>query len=440
MREKLKKQIIDSIKPVSIHGEWFTMSGKIDRNAVQAALDEHKNVIIPDTGAPIEFDNPVIMRSDYHLKVAKNQLIRQTEDCSTCLIINESAASGAKAPISVKRDENISIEGGIWQTKADSRARNNREYTIPGSLGNIILSSVERIRVADAVFTDSASYAVQIDDCSDYVIENLHFDNYHKDGVHVNGPADKGYIAHLSGRDMGDDMVALNAWDWDTSAISFGSITNLVVEDVQSNNNEFRLLPGQKVFESGEKVDCNIENCVIENVSGIYTFKMYAQPNIANAVDKTRHDVSGTVGTIRNVYCRDISFARVTPSGFSGLPVKSLFEICADCDGIFIESVDVKNTIDECDKMDVRLVNVGPLSAVWKNGSDDPEKWGEVFDPDAVCEVSNLNLKNIRFGGEKISDAKRLVREVHMTVNPDYPKTTPRGGTGHGTIKSVKAE
>lgn len=440
MRERLKKEIISSIKKCSVPAEWFVLSGNVDRAAIQNALDEHKNVFISNIGKPIELDNPIIMRSGFHLKVDEKQLIKQTEENLTCLVINESAASGAECVIDVERDSDISIEGGIWQTKSNARARNNKDWSIKGSLGNIILSSVERVHVSNATFTDSVSYAVQIDDCSDFTIENIHFDNYHKDGIHVNGPADRGYISNLSGSEMGDDMVALNAWDWDTSAISFGSITNVVVENIKSDRNEFRLLPGQKLFKNGDKVDCNIENCVIENVSGIYTFKMYAQPNIANACDKTRNDVSGTVGKIKNVFLKNISFEAVSPSGLNDLPVKSLFEICADCDGIYIEDAQVQNSIDDCDTMDVRLVNVGPLSAVWKNGSDDPENWGEVFDPNAVCEVSNLKLKNITFNGERVSDAARLTREVHMTVNPDYPNTTPKGGNGYGTIKSVKSE
>ena len=235
---------------------------------------------------------------------------------------------------------------------------------------------------------------------------------------------------------MGDDMVALNAWDWKESSLTFGTIEKIVVEDVKGPGNELRLLPGQKVYDDGTKVDCDICDCILQNISGAYTFKMYAQPNIKNAEIGTK-DVSGTVGKMERIWFKDIRFAEVTPAGFHGLPVKSLFEICSDCSEIYVEDVQVCNTLEQCKEMDLRLVNVGPLSAVWKNGSDDPADWGEVFDPDAICTLDNLHLKNIFFKGIQVTDTKELVREVKMEINQNYPETMPRGGTGYGTIKRV---
>ena len=50
------------------------------------------------------------------------------------------------------------------------------------------------------------------------------FIKYGRDGVHVNGPASFGEIHDLKGLDMGDDMIAINAWDWDVSAITYGTV------------------------------------------------------------------------------------------------------------------------------------------------------------------------------------------------------------------------
>ena len=96
------------------------------------------------------------------------------------------------------------------------------------------------------------------------------------------------------------------------------------------------------------------------------------------------------------------------------------------------------NTIDQCSKLDLRLINVGPLSAVWTNGSEDPADWGEVFDPDAICSADDIYLHHISFQGETITEKERLVREVTMTVNPEYPRTVPKGGTGYGKIGKVE--
>jgi len=200
------------------------------------------------------------------------------------------------------------------------------------------------------------------------------------------------------------------------------------------------MLPGQKVYPDGSTADCDITNCVLENISGIYTFKLYGQPNIRNAVDPNSHDVSGTVGNIRNIYFKNISFLRVRPTGLSDLPVQGMFDICADCQNLYMEDIHVADTVAECTERDVHLVKVGPLSAVWKNGSEDPAKWGEVFDPDAICHVSDIFLKNIDFAGEKVTDTEILTKTIRMTINPDYPRTTPRGGTGYGTLDKVIVE
>ena len=133
----------------------------------------------------------------------------------------------------------------------------------------------------------------------------------------------------------------------------------------------------------------------------------------------------------------DLAFAEVTAEGFNGLPVKGLFEICADCNGLYYEDIYVNNTIEQSGELDVSLIKVGPLSAVWKNGSENPEDWGEVFDPNAICRVEDIHLKNIVFSGEKISNVERLVHEVKMEINSDYPNTTPRGGIGYGVVVNV---
>ena len=67
------------------------------------------------------------------------------------------------------------------------------------------------------------------------------------------------------------------------------------------------------------------------------------------------------------------------------------------------------------------FVSVGPLSAIWTNDSDDPEDWGEVFSPDAVCHVEDIYFKNISFFDIKADKKEDLIKEIKMTINPDYP-------------------
>jgi hypothetical protein len=335
-------------------------------------------------------------------------------------------------------DVNMSVEGGIWDDRRVGKGKAINDPSCKGAYGVIIFSNVEQVWIHDLVIRGSMNYGVQICDCSDFIVENIFFDNHHKDGVHVNGPAKYGTVRHLSGAHMDDDMVALNAWDWDTSAITMGTIDHLVIEDVRSTENELRMLPGQKIFDDGTKEDCDISNCVLEGISGIYTFKLYGQPNIRNAIDLVSHDVSGTVGNIYNIHFKDISLLKVQPTGLNDLPVQGMFDICSDCRDLFFEDIHVANTVAECKEMDVALIKVGPLSCVWKNGSEDPAKWGEVFDPDAICHATDLYLKNVDYAGETVTDPSLLTKTIRMTINPDYPKTTPKGGTGYGTLGKVE--
>ncbi len=235
---------------------------------------------------------------------------------------------------------------------------------------------------------------------------------------------------------MGDDMVALNAWDWDTSAITFGTIENMYVHDNKSSNNELRLLPGRKMY-ADDYVDCDIKDSILENLSGIYTFKIYCQPNIFNAEIEGYHDVSGAVGNIYNVWFKNIDIDENKSSGFHDLPVNGIFDVCCDCHDLHFEDIRVHADFEEMEKRGIKFVSVGPLSAVWKNGSENPDDWGEAFDPDAICHVEDVYFKNITYKGKKAKTREELTKEIKMTINPDYPKTTPKGGTGYGVLGKV---
>jgi len=85
----------------------------------------------------------------------------------------------------------------------------------------------------------------------------------------VEGPASRGIIRNLRGI-TGDDVVALNAWDWKHYSITFGPIKNILVDGVagapQNGHNAIRLLAGTKNFANGIHVDCDICNIIVRNI------------------------------------------------------------------------------------------------------------------------------------------------------------------------------
>ena len=88
----------------------------------------------------------------------------------------------------------------------------------------------------------------------------------------------------------------------------------------------------------------------------------------------------------------------------------------------------------------MRVVEVGPKSSTWKRGFSDPKMWAELFDPELICTAKNLSFKNITFAGQPCSDEQAIVGCHRLQPNPDYPNTTPKGGTGYGVIENYSIE
>ena len=456
--EKLKAEILSQIPDYTPESyEWHGLEEfedlvyekdgyRVWGDAIQAALDRYRCVEIPG-GECMYLCKPIIMRSGYRLKLDPQQRIANIPRTPTCLIRNEHITNGADAPaLHENYDEGFSVDGGIWDgglTGPEGRKIRLATGMVPeykGALSVMIFVNAENFVIRNAEFENGGpSYAVQLSNVRRFHISALKFIGYGRDGVHINGPAAYGEVCRLHGENMGDDMVALNAWDWDTSAITFGTIEKLYVHDNKSTNNELRLLPGRKLY-GDTFVDCDIRDSILERLSGIYTFKLYCQPNIYNAIIKGYHDVSGTVGNIRNVWFRDIRVEKNRSSGFNDLPVNGIFDVCADCSGLHFENIRVLSAREEVEKLGMKFMSVGPLSAVWTNGSDDPADWGEVFDPDAVCHVEDVYFKNIRFEDGPAATREALTKEITMTVNEDYPNTRPKGGTGYGRLGRVVIE
>ena len=82
---------------------------------------------------------------------------------------------------------------------------------------------------------------------------------------------------------------------------------------------------------------------------------------------------------------------------------------------------------------DYRLVELGPKSQTYKHKPDDPTLWTEIFSPDLDCTVRNVSINGVRpHDSQADLPIERVVKVIEMKPNPDYPKTTPKGGTGKG--------
>jgi hypothetical protein len=184
---------------------------------------------------------------------------------------------------------------------------------------------------------------------------------------------------------------------------------------------ELRLLPGVKRFAGGTRVECSIHDCVFRNLTDLRTVKLYDQPNLELGRDK---DFSDTIGTVRNLYFSQLVYNR-----------PGRLQIAANVEGLTIEDVQLAFQRPA----EFRLVEIGPMSATYRRRPADPSTWTEIFSPDRDVTVRGFSLRGVEVldHGQMVplADADRqLVRVADQRLNPDYPRTTPRGGTGRARL------
>ena len=411
---------------------------------IRAALTRHGAVFLPKRSEPYYINDPIVLKSGQWLCADREAEIRLVPGSNTCMVRNESLLSGQSGPIpaDAKPDTQITIEGGIWTTLATSQTQSNgnvhgrsaRRLEVPSCHGVIILSNVRGVAIRNIVVRQSRAHAVQLSNCGEFLVEGVAFDEHRRDGIHINGPASYGVIRDIRGA-TGDDFVALNAWDWCNTAPTFGPIHHVVVEAIHGNphlggTDEIRLLPGTKTFADGTKLDCTVHDCVFRELHDIRTFKIYDQPNLELGRDR---DFCDPIGTVRNVYFDRLTFSRA-----------GRFQVAANVNGLYINDVQLNYDVDTTGKNNPKLVEIGPMSQTYKFDANDPARWVELFSPDRDIAVRGFSLTNVRVkAGNAVKPLQRaedrLVRIADQKPNPNYPKTTPRGGTGKALLVPLDA-
>ena len=89
---------------------------------------------------------------------------------------------------------------------------------------------------------------------------------------------------------------------------------------------------------------------------------------------------------------------------------------------------------------DNHLIELGPKSATYKGTpGTDPAKWTEIVPPDLDSTVRNLTVSGVRLRDAKEDlPSDQVVKVIQQKLNPDYPKTAPKGGIGKAFV-SAKA-
>ncbi len=399
--------------------------GETANAAVQAALDKNNAVHLPKRDRSYVLDGPIILKSGQKITADTDTVIQLKPGTNTCMVRNEHIVGFADKPVpaDTQPDTDIHIEGGIWTTFGEGNARghSSKQAHVHGTHGVILLQNVRRVSVKNITIRQSKAFGVHLANARDFTVDGVTLDEHGRDGVHVNGPASNGLIRNVSGVSH-DDTVALNAWEWKNYAPSFGAIHHIIIEDVHGapdgipSANSIRLLPGVKRFSDGTTLDCPIHDITIRRATDIAEFKFYNQPNLELGRD---NDFSIGVGSLKNLRLEDLTFHR---------PGK--IEVHAETDVFVLQNVRIHHPITP----DWHLIALGPKSMTYKHGKpDDPTKWTEIFSPDLDCTVRNVSVTGVRIRDAKTDlPTDQIVRVIEQKTNPDYPKTTPKGGTGKG--------
>jgi hypothetical protein len=407
------------------------VKGELWSAAIQAALAQQNTVHLPARPEPYYLDAPIVLKSGQSLTADPTTEIRLRPGSNTCMVRNEHVLGFREGPVpeGLQPDTDIRVEGGIWTTLANGvngangnlRGSSASQDGVPGTHGVILLHNVHRITVRNVTIRQSKAFGVHLANVREFLVEGVILDRQERDGVHVNGPASEGVIRDVSG-DSHDDPVALNAWEWENYAPTFGPIHHVTIEGIRGapegkhSTDSIRLLPGVKRFADGSTLDCPIHDIVLRDITDIREFKFYDQPNLEKGRD---NDFSVEVGRLRNIQLQGLTFTR-----------PGVILVAAEVEGLRVDDVRLAFTPAPA----YRLIAIGPMSATYRPGND-PSRWVEIFSPDRDVTVKGLRLGKVTVNGQPVEDAEsRFVSVKDQQINPDYPRTLPRGGLGKARL------
>lgn len=414
-------------------GQLQTMEVTADlwTEAFQADLDADGVLHIPAREKPYYLDAPLVIKSGQKLTADAKAEIRLKPGSNTCMVRNEHIVGFADQPVpeDTQPDSDITIEGGIWTTLANGvkdnhgnqRGHSSKLKPVPGTHGVILLHNVRKVSVRNVTVRRSKPFAIHLGNIRDFTVDGLTLDRHGRDGVHVDDPASDGVIRNVSG-DSHDDPVSLTAWDWRQYSASFGPIHHLTIEHITGapeatrSTDAIRLLPGVKRFSDGTTLDCPIHDITLRHITDIRDFKLYDQPNLEAG---RANDFSAGIGTLRNIVFENLTFNR-----------PGSIQVHANTDGLTLRDAKLHFT----PAADYHLLELGPKSMTYQGApGTDPSRWTEIFSPDLDCTVRNVSITGVRTRDSQTDlPIEQVVKVIVQKPNPDYPKTTPKGGTGKG--------
>lgn len=441
-QRKLKKTAsLASYRELAKKSEQDGQAILVWAEAFERALKENEIVFIPRSDEAYYIDRPVVIPSNRRIEAEDGAVIRLQRGIRTLMFQNEHVLDGTHAPLKdTPRDENICITGGRWEESLDRRAgygrsgMNDESRSFYGVSTAMFFNNLNGLTLENMTFAHTGGFAVQAGDVRDAVMHGIRFDECYADGLHLNGNTENAWIRDISGQ-CGDDLVALNAYDWQNSSVDFGPMKNVLCENLTLSESSpykaMRIQPGIYYYDDGTTIDCALDGVIVKNVRGIRTFKMYYQTPAYNiGIQKPER---GAPGSGDWLFFEDIAVDLAAPLDRfreyeESDPVRgafAAFEIGANIGHIFFEDIDL--TLYREQYPESYLLCAGPKSCLVDGGKR------EVFDPYVQCRVGSVQMKHIRINGLEPDSVKPYIRTVAFDdVNHDGLST------GRGTIERTE--
>lgn len=389
---------------------------RIWTEAFNKALSSADTVYIPK--GKYYVDNAITILSGTKIKAHKKAEICLIKSATTVMFKNANVIDGSKRLIGENEpvSNDICISGGIWTTEYSSRAEYGKicafdeKDSMHGVHALMLFSGVRNLRLSNMTFYHTPAFAIQLGRVNNFIVEKIKFIECYADGVHINGCVKNGIVYDISG-EAGDDLVALNAYDWANSTINQGPIENIVINRINSKGRFFNLMRclSGKSSEKEGSIDCYIKNILIDDVRGVDVYKMYFQtPEYIGTPE------GSSVGHMENITIQNLKVLKTrpadgTPNYLDANPITGhygVFEFGSNINGLTLKNIDVKLKGEEKYKDLEHLIVVGPKSYYIE------EENLEVFDPYVVSKIENLSFKNIKVNGKKLDDIMKYTKEI----------------------------
>ena len=431
--EALRESLSDCVSLTEYDAEDGTWS-----DSLQKALNEHQTVIIPKSESAYIIDRVITVPANRCIIAEDGAVIRLAEGVKTLMLRNANTVDGTRSPITgTERDRNITVIGGIWEDWCTSRMGYGKSGMYDGDRSffgvstYMLFENIDRLTLKNMTFKNCGGFALQIGEAANVIIENICFENCFADGIHVNGNTENLHIKNVYGQ-VGDDLVALNMYDWQNSSINFGPCKNVLCEDLTLDKNSrykaLRIEPGIYTFDAESRVDCSLINAVFRRIKNIKTFKLYCQTPKYFPYESAE---TGDVGSGSNIVFKDIKVDLDAPIDLLGEyldsdPVKgsfAAFELGLNIDNFYLKNVDVRLHKEKYPYS--YLLCIGPKAA---RSSD----CREIFDPSFSSTAENIYLDNVTVNGKKIEKDGDFIREIVFDeIYGDMPSS------GKGKIKNI---